>query len=173
MPHSSWPIPCCIDHWCGFHNLYFSTCVLIELGQTGSLCHFYIWAYESYLFLQSLLLTPINHFVHTEGGRALHRSYFLIISGQRKKTIMSLLCTMLLKNTSNVFIETIKGTYSYHTSLEITSTLVLLAISLQHHSLHQVIIQQLCQYGSYHTMNSYFSLIIYCVITAYMLNHFQ
>ena len=72
-----------------------------------------------------------------------------------------------------VFIETIKGTYSYHTSLEITSTLLLLAISLQQHSLHQVIIQQLCQYGSYHTMDSYFSFIIYCVITAYMLNHFQ
>jgi len=86
---------------------------------------------------------------------------------------MSLLCTMLLKNTSNVFIETIKGTYSYHTSLEITSTLLLLTISLQQHSLHQVIIQQLCQYGSYHTMDSYFSFIIYCVITAYMLNHFQ
>jgi hypothetical protein len=34
---------------------------------------------------------------------ALCRSYFLIISGQRKKTIMSLLCTTLLKNTSNFF----------------------------------------------------------------------
>ena len=140
---------------------------LIELGQTGSLCHFYIWAYESYLFLQSLLLTSVNPFVYTEGGRSPP------FSGQRKKTIMSLLCTRLLKNTSNVFIETIKGTYSYHTSLEITSTLLLLTISLQQHSLHQVIIQQLCQYGSYHTMDSYFSFIIYCVITAYMLNHFQ
>jgi hypothetical protein len=86
---------------------------------------------------------------------------------------MSLLCTMLLKKTSNVFIETIKGTYSYHASLEITSILLLLAISLQHHSLHQVIIQQLCQYGRYHTMNSYFSLIIYCIIAAFVLNHFQ
>ena len=140
---------------------------LIELGQTGPLCHFYIWAYESYLFLQSLLLTPINHFVHTEGGRALHRSYFLIISGQRKKTIMSLLCTRLLKNTSNIFKETIKGNHT----IRLLRLHLPLAISLQHHS--QVIIQQLCQYGSYHTINSYFSLIIYCVITAYMLNHLQ
>ena len=147
---------------------------LIELGQTGPLCHFYKWAYESYLFFFTIFIANLNKSFPIQRDREpLRRSYFLIISGQRKKTIMSLLCTMLLKNTSNVFIETIKGTYSYHTSLEITSTLVLLAISLQHHSLHQVIIQQLCQYGSYHTMNSYFSLIIYCVITAYMLNHFQ
>lgn len=100
----------------GFHNLYCSTCILILL-QTGVHYHCVtsIYGIMKAISFFTIFIASLNKpFSSIQWEwEPLSRSYFLNISGQRKKTIMSLLCTILLKNTSNAFIETIKGTFSY------------------------------------------------------------